>query len=137
MAAALLLAVSCCVEAGEPAMVDKPCPDRPNCVSSQAGDAGHFIEAFTFQDTPAEAMQRLREAVLGEKRMTIVEELPDYLHAEARSMFFGFVDDLEFALSADRQSIQVRSAARTGYSDFGVNRRRIERIRQAFRDLER
>jgi uncharacterized protein (DUF1499 family) len=28
--------------------------------------------------------------------------------------------------------IQVRSASRVGYSDFGVNRRRVERIRKEF-----
>jgi len=82
-------------------------------------------------------MRRLRDALLTEGRVTIVEERPAYLHAEVRSLVFRFVDDIEFALSADQQLIQVRSAARTGYSDFGVNRRRIERIRRMFQEQER
>ena len=77
-------------------------------------------------------MQRLREAVLTGKRVTIVEERPDYLHFEVRSLVFRFVDDVEFTLQAEQGLIQVRSSARVGYTDFGVNRRRVERIRKIF-----
>ena len=35
---------------------------------------------------------------------------------------------------ADEKIIHVRSASRTGYSDLGVNRRRIEELRKAFLD---
>jgi uncharacterized protein (DUF1499 family) len=70
--------------------------------------------------------------VLAEKRATIVEEKADYLHAEMRSLIFRFVDDVEFSLDADAGLINVRSASRVGYSDFGVNRRRMQRIRAAF-----
>lgn len=77
-------------------------------------------------------MQRLKKALLTEKRVTIISEQPDYLHAEVRSLVFRFVDDIEFKLSPDQGLIQIRSSARVGYSDFGVNRRRIERIRLLF-----
>ena len=109
-----------------------PCPKQPNCVSSLADDTQQYIAPFSFHDTPAQAMQRLRHAVLTEPRITLVSEEGAYLHAEARSLVFRFVDDLEFLLVPTESLIQVRSAARTGYSDFGVNRRRIERIRRAF-----
>jgi uncharacterized protein (DUF1499 family) len=112
------------------------CPDSPNCVSSQALDARHFIEPLSFHGQPAEAMQRLKAAVMREKRVSIVREQADYLHAEVRSLLFGFVDDIEFSLQPDKGLIQVRSAARTGYSDFGVNRRRVERIRTIFKGQE-
>jgi uncharacterized protein (DUF1499 family) len=59
-------------------------------------------------------------------------EQSDYLHAEMRSLLFRFVDDIEFFLVADKGLIHVRSASRAGYSDFGVNRKRVERIRTAF-----
>jgi uncharacterized protein (DUF1499 family) len=42
---------------------------------------------------------------------------------------FGFVDDLELHLRAAEGVIAVRSASRLGYSDLGVNRRRIEDLR--------
>jgi uncharacterized protein (DUF1499 family) len=111
-----------------------PCPDSPNCVSSQAPEADreHYIAAFSFTGEPAEAWQRLKAAVLTEKRVTIITEQDDYLHAEMRSLMFRFVDDIEFSLAADTGLIHVRSASRVGHSDFGVNRKRVERIRTAF-----
>ena len=77
-------------------------------------------------------MRRLKQALRAEKRVTIVTEQDTYLHIEARSLVFRFVDDVEFLIDPAHNLIQVRSAARTGYSDLGVNRRRVERIRRAF-----
>ncbi len=85
---------------------------------------------FTYDGPRAAALQRLVHVVEALPRTRIVEERDDYLHAEARSALFRFVDDLEFYLPAGQQQIEVRSAARSGWYDFGVNRRRIERIRQ-------
>ena len=62
-------------------------------------------------------------------RTRIVTETDDYLHAECRSAFFGFVDDLELHLRPTQGIIAVRSAARLGHSDFGVNRKRVENLR--------
>ena len=80
----------------------------------------------------AEAQARLKQVLLNEPRTRIVKEEGGYLHAEARSFLFRFVDDVEFMFDADQQVIHVRSASRLGYSDLGVNRRRVERIRRAF-----
>jgi uncharacterized protein (DUF1499 family) len=113
-----------------------PCPDKPNCVSSQSDDTRQYIKPLGFHDTPAQAMQRLRNALLSEPRTTLVSEEGSYLHAEARSLIFRFVDDLEFVLVPAAGVIHVRAAARTGHSDFGVNRRRMERIRQLFQEQE-
>jgi uncharacterized protein (DUF1499 family) len=108
------------------------CPDKPNCVSSQASDKAHAIEPFTYTGTAVDAMRRLRSALAEEKRVTVVTEQDNYLHIEARSLVFRFVDDVEFLMDTSHKLIHVRSAARTGYSDLGVNRRRVERIRRAF-----
>ena len=43
--------------------------------------------------------------------------------------FFGFVDDINVILDTDTNLIHIRSASRTGHSDFGVNRKRIEALR--------
>jgi uncharacterized protein (DUF1499 family) len=42
------------------------------------------------------------------------------------------VDDVEFYAEPASQVIQVRSASRLGKSDLGVNRQRIELIRNKF-----
>jgi uncharacterized protein (DUF1499 family) len=111
---------------------DMNCPDAPKCVSSMVNDPRHYIEPFTFKDAPVEAMARLKAALLNEKRVTIITSEPAILRAEVRSMIFRFVDDVEFTLIAEQGLIHIRSSARIGYSDFGVNRRRIERIRLLF-----
>ena len=62
----------------------------------------------------------------------VTEEQAGYLHAEFRSALVGFVDDVEFRMDECAGRIEVSSASRTGYYDFGVNRRRIEEIRARF-----
>lgn len=109
-----------------------PCPDKPNCVSSLASDKQHFIEPLRFTGEPADAWDRLKAALQAQSRTRIVAEQDGYLHAECRSLVFRFVDDVEFVMQPEQMAIQVRSASRTGYSDFGVNRRRIERLREHF-----
>ena len=109
-----------------------PCPNRPNCVSSLSTDDEHRIEPLTFSMPVAEALARLKQVLLNEPRTSIVKEEGGYLHAEARSFLFRFVDDVEFLFDAEKRVIHMRSASRIGYSDLGVNRRRIERIRSAF-----
>lgn len=65
----------------------------------------------------------------------MVEVTDHYVHAKFTSRFFPFVDDVEFCMDDDLKMIHVRSSSRVGYFDFGVNRRRIERIRAKFAAL--
>lgn len=107
------------------------CPDKPNCVNSFANpdEDSHFIEALS--PAPADATWTLLQTIIeAEDSATIVERSPGYLRAEYRSALFGFTDDVEFMLDEAADSIQVRSASRLGYGDLGVNRARIETIRQ-------
>jgi len=53
-----------------------------------------------------------------------------YLHMECKSLIFRFVDDLELLLTPTTGIIDIRSASRLGKSDFGVNRKRVESLRQ-------
>lgn len=108
-----------------------PCPDSPNCVSSQTHGRAH-IDPLAFDDEPQRARERLHAIVAAMPRVTIVESSPQYLRAEAASRVFGFVDDVEFYFDPAKRLVHVRSAARLGYSDFGVNRKRIETIRARF-----
>lgn len=105
------------------------CPSSPNCVSSDAQDSAHRVPPFQLREAPVTAWQEAREQVSHLPRTRIINETGDYLHAECRSVVFGFVDDLELHLRPAEGVIAVRSAARLGYSDFGVNRRRVELLR--------
>jgi len=105
------------------------CPDTPNCVSSDAKDAKHQIQNFTIGRTSDDAWQIVRELVLKLPRTKIVNESDGYLHAECQSAVFGFVDDFELYLHPGNEFISIRSAARLGFSDLGVNRKRVEQLR--------
>lgn len=106
-----------------------PCPNSPNCVSSQSTDATHKIAPLTFTSTPEEAVANLKQIIQSLPRTKIINESQDYLYAEFKSALLGFVDDVEFYLDRNANAIQVRSASRLGQSDLGVNRQRIETIR--------
>jgi len=108
-----------------------PCPSSPNCVSSDAADAGHAIAPFDLALPAAQAWAAVREAVAELPRTRIVTDAEGYLHAECRSALWGFVDDLELQLRPSEGRIAVRSASRLGHSDLGVKRRRVETLRGA------
>ena len=105
------------------------CPSSPNCVSSDDADISHRIPAFQLAVPVDVAWRTVRTTIASQPRTKIITETDDYLHAECSSWFFGFVDDLELHLRATRNIVGVRSAARLGHSDFGVNRKRVENLR--------
>ncbi len=112
------------------------CPESPNCVSSEAHDTLHAIEPIRFKGDAGEALRRLIDILAATPRTRIVVSGDNYIHAEATSLIFRFVDDVEFLVDAPNHAIHCRSAARVGHGDFGVNRRRLERIRAAFSKLD-
>ncbi len=114
----------------------KSCPSSPNCVSSQAVDPEHAIAPIAYAESRSEALARLKRVLASMKRTAIVSERADYLHAEAKSLIFRFVDDVEFYLPDNQKVIHVRSASRVGYSDLGVNRKRVEEIRKRFNEMK-
>ena len=112
-----------------------PCPDSPNCVSSFETDDEHGIEPLQFNGSTEAAKTRIKEAVAAMPRTTLITEEERYLHFEFRSMIFRFVDDVEFLFEEDG-TVHLRSASRVGYSDLGVNRKRIEEIRTRYNNAE-
>ncbi|WP_377887306.1 DUF1499 domain-containing protein [Alkalihalobacillus sp. R86527] len=109
-----------------------PCPNKPNCVSTQSIDEKSKMEPFSYSGTEGEALAKLKEILLDRKRTKIVKEDENYIRAEETSKLFKFVDDIEFYLEEASKTVHFRSASRTGYSDFGVNKKRMEEIRNAF-----
>lgn len=108
------------------------CPSSPNCVSSQARRDSQRVAPLAFEGPARDAWDRAVEGVSRQAGTRIVRREQGYLHAEVRSRLFGFIDDVELLLAPEQKVIHVRSASRAGYSDLGVNRRRVERIRRAF-----
>lgn len=108
-----------------------PCPNSPNCVSSEISASTAHIEPLAVKVEADEAWLCLKRA-LTELGGTIEKDEGRYLWATFRSKLFRFVDDVELRLDANNRLIHVRSASRVGYSDMGVNRKRIETLRERF-----
>lgn len=108
----------------------KQCARTSNCVNTQ--DVGGGVEPLRFTDSPESAWRRLRAAVAGLPRITVLAESDGYLRVEAASAIYGFRDDLEALLDAEASVIHLRSASRVGLRDRGINARRVERVRRRF-----
>jgi uncharacterized protein (DUF1499 family) len=100
------------------------CPDSPNCVSSFEQRDSHAIAPLTGNISAVRAaLEQMPGAV-------IVTDDGNYIHAEFTSRLMGFVDDVEFLADPASGQVHVRSASRLGHSDLGVNRERVESIRE-------
>ncbi len=116
-----------------------PSPTR-NSVSSQAAlmpdhpqRAYASVEPLPFKAGGIAASMKALAAVLGTMPgVSVVEQRPDYLYAQAQTRWLKFVDDVEFWANPASNVIELRSASRLGREDFNVNRQRIEKIRAAY-----
>lgn len=115
------------------------CGVTPNCVTSHPnaeGTPSFYIAPFSYAGNYTTAMARLRLVLEALPAMRIQRETPRTIQAKVRSPLFGFVDDVFFkaepAPRGDGGMIHCYSASRVGHWDFGANRRRLERIREAF-----
>jgi len=99
-----------------------------------AKDKKHFIEPIQFDKSQKAAHKELLQILNSLPRTKITVTKDDYICAECKSLLFRFTDDLEFVFDSNKKIIHVRSASRIGYSDFGVNRKRVEAIRKEFQE---
>ncbi len=124
-------------QAPELGLVDgglRPCPDSPNCVSSEAGtdDSMHFVEPISFPSTRSNVVWHSLSRAIEQMGGEIVESSDNYLHAIFTSRIFRYIDDVEARLDTTAGLIHLRSASRVGHSDLGANRQRIKAIRSLF-----
>lgn len=100
-----------------------PCPDKPNCVSSEAGTTAEK----SVSTLPGDTWDKLPETIEA-MGGTVIKRSGSYIATEFKSKVFGFVDDVEFRKSDD--GVHVRSASRVGHSDAGVNAKRVAELRE-------
>ena len=100
-----------------------PCPNSPNCVSTQdqPQDGRHYLGPLKLTSNPLAELKIRLEAT----GCQILTAEPAYLQATCSSRLFGFVDDVEFVWLEKDNLLLLRSASRVGHSDFGANRKRI------------
>ena len=109
----------------------------PNSVTSQADlFTDHPMRDYArIAPLPASgaaqaSIARLRAVIERMPGASVVEQRDDYLYARFETKLLRFTDDAEFWYDPAAQAIQVRSASRLGRKDFGVNRARVEAIRE-------
>lgn len=116
------------------------CAEKPNCVSSEDSRQDHRIkllvlpdnfkkEFISNHDNPVNLQhtELLLNFLNTKTNFVAIQAKENYISAESVSQMFRFVDDVEFLVTD--KGIQVRSASRVGYYDFGVNRKRVNTLR--------
>ena len=97
---------------------------KPNCAASESCEvAKHQVE-------PLKAGLAQAKSAIIATGGTITSETDNYVSATYMSRLFKFVDDVELRSSGEG-IVHIRSSSRVGYSDRGMNRKRIESIRSS------
>ncbi|CEO40040.1 conserved exported hypothetical protein. In SS9 and 3TCK? [Photobacterium kishitanii] len=107
--------------------IDTPCDNKSHCVSTIEQREKFKLAPFMLTPKGIQSWAEiiaLAQTLPGAK---LVEHDDRYFHIEVRSAVFGFIDDFEVKQQA--QQLHVRSISRSGYSDFGVNRKRAQQFR--------
>ena len=99
-----------------------PCPDSPNCVRITK----HYPES-------SDLVWEASLSALRQMKPYDIEISADEYRVDAVFPVVFFRDDMAFQLepSGSGTSVHIRSASRIGYSDLGVNRRRVRRFSPA------
>lgn len=103
------------------------CSSKPNCVSTQELRSDYQVAPFELI-SEATTIDEIEQVALTLTRTKTVNKTDDRLHLESTSLVFRFVDDLHIVKQGTQ--LQVRSKSRVGYSDFGVNKNRVEALRE-------
>ena len=99
----------------------EPCSDSPNCILHNA-------------EFPVDPEKLFNETVRALESMSPHSLEKDsqrfQINSVFRIRFFGFKDDLKAVIRQqdERSVLYIRSSSREGYSDLGVNRRRVQKL---------
>ena len=72
------------------------------------------------------AFKKATKIVSETPRTKIVEKTDTFIHAEARTKWRRYTDDLLLKAIPEKSIIQVRSESRVGIGDNGVNQKRVD-----------
>jgi uncharacterized protein (DUF1499 family) len=109
------------------------CSPKPNGVCSEfPDDQAHYVEPINVSHANmGQHFHKVSKAIIANGG-EIISQTEDYLAATFTSNVFRFVDDVEARLDKDAKLIHLRSASRQGYSDLGVNAKRIAAIKKSY-----
>ena len=107
------------------------CPPLPNCASTESWIPYlHGVDPFVLKMPLDEAWPIVVATVEEMERTEIEESYEGYIYAKAYSRVFHFIDFFEVLAIPERNQLSVRSSSMLGITDFWVNYRRVERLRE-------
>jgi uncharacterized protein (DUF1499 family) len=107
----------------------RACPKTPNCVSTNHSDLNRHMLPVNYSGlTLDEAKGILFEVLKTLPKVEVVKEEEGYVHAEAKTMVFEYIQDAEFLFDEEAKQLHFRSASRVGYTDFGSNKRCMQSV---------
>ncbi len=105
------------------------CPTSPNCVSSLTSSKKHVMEPWSYIGEKEAVMSMLKTLVLKMGRVRLEESSENHFHFIFTTKLMRFKDDVWFFFDDEKKLIQFKSASRTGHSDWGVNKERMNLIK--------
>ena len=97
------------------------CPNSPNCVRTQITVALDSAKTLAIITTTLTEMKA---------HSIEISEDSTQINSVFRIPVFGWLDDMDIVLNENDGSttVYIRSASRIGYSDLGVNKRRVRKF---------
>jgi uncharacterized protein (DUF1499 family) len=114
-----------------------PLTGKPNAVSTQTDKEALKMAPLPFKGNLTESKFQIMRILQSLDRVDVVKEDAQYIHAVFSSKLLRFKDDVEFYFDPSAQLVHFRSASRVGYSDWGVNRKRMEEIATRYKEVSR
>ena len=111
------------------------CSTSPNCICSEnSDDLDHYIAPLSYTEYSNTELRYLLVDIIKSMGGALSQSDDTYISATFTSSIFHFVDDVEIRIDETQQLIHIRSASRVGHSDLGINKKRVELLKQLFKE---
>ncbi len=105
----------------------KECGNKPNCVSSVDKRDEFKIEPLKVDSK--DAFEKIKQDILKMNRAKLIKEDQFSAHFVFTTKLMRFKDDLHLFFDQINKTVHISSRSRVGYSDWGVNKERVEQVR--------
>ncbi|MDC9725789.1 MAG: DUF1499 domain-containing protein, partial [Gammaproteobacteria bacterium] len=97
-------------------------------------DTEHYISPLLIGSKNSSEAHLILKDIIQTMGGVLQDENKSYITATFSSPTFGFVDDLEIRIDSNNKLIHIRSASRVGHSDLGINKKRVELVKQLYQE---
>ena len=111
------------VENTTPTMKNKEPNELPECIVI----THCVLRNWEVQDI-RESFKKTAKAIANTPRTKIIEQTDSFIHAEAKTKWRRYTDDLLVKALPEKGLIQIRSESRVGIGDNGINKKRVDEL---------